>query len=110
MSNERLLLHVYGEHRKNFWTLVCLELSIASSATELLKAKEYIRAIAHEYQNGKLVAAILEYPAERLSGREIAKYRMKFWLARLWQHVDGRTRDHIYDEMVGIAAGKPLFS
>ena len=110
MRKERILLHVYGERRNAVWTLTCLDLSFSSSATDLIKAKEYVRANAYEYLLGKLVGENIQFPASAVSANDVSQKRMKYWLARFWQHFDGRTRDHIYDEVVGLDDKHPVFS
>ncbi|WP_157125728.1 hypothetical protein [Pandoraea norimbergensis] len=110
MRKEHILLHVYGEQRDSVWTLTCLDLAFASRATSLMQAKVYVRANAHAYLDGKLVGENIQFPATPVSAAVITKLRMKYWLARLWQRVDGRTRDHIYDEVVGLADKNPVFS
>ncbi|VVE21648.1 hypothetical protein PHO31112_03161 [Pandoraea horticolens] len=110
MRKERILLHVYGEHQDAVWTLTCLDLSFSSSATELMKAKEYVRANAHEYLEGKLVGENIQFPAIPVSAGDVSRRKMKYWLARTWQHFDGRTRGHIYDEVVGLDDKHPMFS
>ncbi|SUA91231.1 hypothetical protein [Pandoraea pulmonicola] len=110
MRKERILLHVYGERRDAAWTLTCLDLSFSSNATDLIKAKEYVRANAYEYLQGKLIGENIQFPAVIVSANFVSKRKMKYWLARLWQHFDGRTRDHIYDEVVGLDGKYPAFS
>lgn len=110
MRKERILLHVYGERQDAVWTLTCLDLSFSSSATDLLKAKEYVRANAYEYLQGKLVGENIQFPAVTVSANDVSQRKMKYWLARLWQHFDARTRDHIYDEVVGLSDKHPVFS
>ncbi|MFJ2992466.1 hypothetical protein [Pandoraea sp. NPDC087047] len=110
MRKERILLHVYGVRQDAVWTLTCLDLSFSSSAPDLLKAKEYIRANAYEYLQGKLVGENIQFPAVTVSANDVSQRKMKYWLARLWQHVDARTRDHIYDEVVGLSDKHPVFS
>ncbi|VVE62570.1 hypothetical protein PAN31117_00914 [Pandoraea anapnoica] len=110
MKMERILLRVYGERQDAAWTLTCLDLSFSSSATDLFKAKEYVRANAYEYLQGKVIGENIQFPAIVVSANVISQRKMKYWLARLWQNVDGRTRGHIYDEVVGLDGEDPAFS
>jgi hypothetical protein len=110
MRKERILLHVYGQRQDAVWTLTCLDLAFSSSATDLMKAKAYVRANAHEYLEGKLVGENIQFPAVPVSASDIAQRKMKYWLARVWQSFDARTRDYIYDEVVGLGDKQPAFS
>jgi hypothetical protein len=110
MRKERILLHVYGERENAVWTLTCLDLAFSSSAVDLMKAKEYVRANAHEYLQGKLVGENIQFPAITVSAHDVSQRKMKYWVARVWQRFDGRTRDHIYDEVVGLNDKPPVFS
>lgn len=110
MRKERILLHVYGERQDAVWTLTCLDLAFSSSATDLMQAKAYVRANAYEYLQGKLVGENVQFPAVPVSARDVSQRKVKYWLARIWQHVNPRTRDHIYDEVVGLADKQPVFS